>query len=605
MNSTRHSGLCIVIALLLLAITPAAGELGDDDSFGPSFSSNDRYVTFYSDATNLVAGGTSGERHVFVRDRNTGINTLVSRSSAGVEGDFFSTVSSLSADGRYVAFQSAATNLVSGDINNKLDIFVRDRQTGTTTRISKSSAGAEGNGDSTYPSISSDDGRYVAFQSAATNLVAGDGDTNGKTDIFVRDRNTGSTYLVSKNSGGVEGNGDSGNPEISADGRYVTFESAANNLVTGDTNSVTDVFVRDRTTGTTTRVSRDSAGVQGNGLSLDPSISDDGRFVAFGSAATNLVSGDTNGERDVFVRDRQTGTTTKVSKSSAGVAGDALSGTPSISADGRYVVFESTATNLVSGDTNAKFDVFVRDRQTGTTTRVSKSSAGAEGNDISEYPTISADGRYVTFESDATNLVSGDTNGAVDVFVRDRQAGTTTRVSKSNAGVEGDDASLNPAISSDGRYVAFHSIATNLVSGDTNGNSDIFVRDRQTGTTTRVSRDSAGVEGNDDSYTPSISADGRYVTFESDATNLVSGDTNAMYDIFVRDRQTGTTTLVARDSAGVVGNGPSEYPTISSDGRYVAFHSIATNLVSGDTNAMYDIFVRDRQTGTTTLVSKS
>jgi hypothetical protein len=431
MNSTRHSGLCIVIALLLLAITPAAGELGDDDSFGPSFSSNDRYVTFYSDATNLVAGGTSGERHVFVRDRNTGINTLVSRSSAGVEGDFFSTVSSLSADGRYVAFQSAATNLVSGDINNKLDIFVRDRQTGTTTRISKSSAGAEGNGDSTYPSISSDDGRYVAFQSAATNLVAGDGDTNGKTDIFVRDRNTGSTYLVSKNSGGVEGNGDSGNPEISADGRYVTFESAANNLVTGDTNSVTDVFVRDRTTGTTTRVSRDSAGVQGNGLSLDPSISDDGRFVAFGSAATNLVSGDTNGERDVFVRDRQTGTTTKVSKSSAGVAGDALSGTPSISADGRYVVFESTATNLVSGDTNAKFDVFVRDRQTGTTTRVSKSSAGAEGNDFSYYSDISSDGRYVAYQSFATNLVAGDTNAKFDIFVRDRQTGTTYLVSRS------------------------------------------------------------------------------------------------------------------------------------------------------------------------------
>jgi hypothetical protein len=429
MNSTRHSGLCIVIALLLLTITPAAGELGDDDSYGPSFSSNDRYVTFYSDATNLVAGGTSGERHVFVRDRDTGTNTLVSKSSAGVEGDFYSTVTSISADGRYVAFQSAATNLVSGDINNKPDIFVRDRQAGTTTRISKSSAGAEGDGDSTYPSISSDDGRYVAFQSAATNLVTGD--TNGKTDIFVRDRTTGTTTLVSKSSAGVEGNGDSGNSKISGDGRYVTFESAANNLVTGDTNGKTDIFVRDRQTGTTTRVSRSSAGVQGDALSLDPSISDDGRFVAFGSAATNLVSGDANGERDVFVRDRQTGTTTRVSRSSAGVAGDGLSGTPSISADGRYVAFQSTATNLVSGDTNTMFDVFVRDRQTGTTTMVSKSSAGVQGNYDSYYSDISSDGRYVAYQSFATNLVTGDTNGAFDIFVRDRQTGTTTLVSKS------------------------------------------------------------------------------------------------------------------------------------------------------------------------------
>jgi Tol biopolymer transport system component len=404
---------------------------------------------------------------------------------------------------------------------------------------------------------------------------------------------------------GAQGDSDSYYPSISADGRYVTFESDATNLVSGDTNAKFDVFVRDRQTGTTTRVSKSSAGAEGNDISEYPTISADGRYVTFESDATNLVSGDTNGAVDVFVRDRQAGTTTRVSKSNAGVEGDDASLNPAISSDGRYVAFHSIATNLVSGDTNGNSDIFVRDRQTGTTTRVSRDSAGVEGNGDSNYPSLSADGRYVAFWSNANNLVSGDTNAVTDVFVRDRQTGTTTRVSRDSAGVEGNDDSLRPSISADGRYVAFWSYATNLVTGDTNGAVDVFVRDRQTGTTTRVSRDSAGVEGNDDSYTPSISADGRYVTFESDATNLVSGDTNAMYDIFVRDRQTGTTTLVARDSAGVVGNGPSEYPTISSDGRYVAFHSIATNLVSGDTNAMYDIFVRDRQTGTTTLVSKS
>jgi Tol biopolymer transport system component len=404
---------------------------------------------------------------------------------------------------------------------------------------------------------------------------------------------------------GAQGNDNSSKPSISADGRYVTFDSDATNLVAGDTNGMTDIFVRDRNSGTTTLVSKNSAGVEGNLVSDVPSISADGRYVAFESAATNLVSGDVNGHDDIFVRDRQTGTTTRVSKSSAGVEGDGVSYNPSISADGRYVAFESDATNLVSGDTNAVSDIFVRDRQTGTTTRVSRDSAGVQGDLGSHWASISADGRYVTFMSDANNLVSGDTNGVQDIFVRDRQTGTTTRISRSSAGVEGDDNSWKPSISADGWYVTFDSDATNLVAGDTNAVSDVFVRDRSTGTTYLVSRDSVGVEGNDNSMAPSISSDGRYVAFESIATSLVAGDTNAVSDVFVRGRETGTTTRVSRDSAGVEGNAESQYNSISSDGRYVAFMSDATNLVTGDTNGYKDIFVRDRQTGTTTLVSKS
>jgi Tol biopolymer transport system component len=402
-------------------------------------------------------------------------------------------------------------------------------------------------------------------------------------------------------STGVQGS-DSG-PAISLDGRYVTFDSGLTNLVPGDTNGAYDVFVRDRQTGTTYLVSRDSAGVEGNGYSDSPSISADGRYVAFQSSATNLVSGDTNGAYDVFVRDRTAGTTTRISKSSAGVEGNGYSDSPSISSDGRYVAFQSSATNLVSGDTNGMDDIFVRDRQTGTTYLVSRDSSGVEGDGHSDSPSISADGRYVAFYSGSTNLVTGDTNGAWDIFVRDRQTGTTTRVSRSSAGVEGDGYSSNPSISADGRYVTFESLATNLVSGDTNGKRDIFVRDRQTGTTTRVSKTSVGVEGDGHSLNPSISADGGYVTFDSGSTNLVSGDTNGAWDIFVRDRQTGTTTLVSRSSAGLEGDGSSFYPSISADGRYVKFESTATNLVLGDTNGYNDIFVRDRQTGTTTSVT--
>jgi Tol biopolymer transport system component len=341
------------------------------------------------------------------------------------------------------------------------------------------------------------------------------------------------TERVSVSSAGEEGNGVSWSPSITADGRYVAFMSHASNLVPGDTNATPDAFVHDRLTGTTERVSVSSAGEEGNGASWVPSLSADGRYVAFPSAASNLVPGDTNATSDIFVHDRLTGTTERVSVSSAGEEGNGDSGWPSISADGRYVAFGSDASNLVPGDTNATPDIFVHDRLTGTTERVSVSSAGEEGNGGNWWPSISADGRYVAFLSDASNLVPGDTNG-YDIFVHDRLTGTTERVSVSSAGEEGNGGNWWPSISADGRYVAFLSDASNLVPGDTNGYKDVFVHDRLTGTTERVSVSSAGEEGNGVSGYPSISADGRHVVFESDASNLVPGDTNAWTDIFVR-----------------------------------------------------------------------
>jgi Tol biopolymer transport system component len=341
---------------------------------------------------------------------------------------------------------------------------------------------------------------------------------------------------VSLATDGTQGDSDSsGNdsPSISADGRYVAFDSLSSNLVPGDTNGFSDVFVRDRQTNTTTRVSLATDGTQGDSYSDNPSISADGRYIAFRSNASNLVPGDTNGTEDIFVRDRQTNTTTRVSVASDGTQGNDFSDNPSISADGRYVAFESYASNLVPGDTNATYDIFVRDRQTNTTTRVSVASDGTQGNNGSSYPSISADGRYVAFASIAGNLVPGDTNGLYDIFVRDRQTNTTTRVSVATDGTQGNDYSLNPHISADGRYIAFESAASNLVPGDTNGTNDIFVRDRQTNTTTRVNVASDGTQGNGYSAFSSISADGRYVAFASYANNLVPGDTNGAYDVFV------------------------------------------------------------------------
>jgi tricorn protease-like protein len=400
-----------------------------------------------------------------------------------------------------------------------------------TARVSVASDRTQANSTSNGASISAD-GRYVAFFSSASNLV--DGDTNGYTDAFVHDRQSGETSRVSVASDGSQANNYSNWPSISADGRYVAFSSAANNLVAGDTNEIFDVFVHDRQSGETSRISISSGGTQANDISFMASISADGRFVAFGSYASNLVADDTNGASDVFVHDRETGETTRVSVASDGAQADAWSSFPSISTDGHYVAFSSAASNLVTGDTNEMPDIFVHDRQTGETSRVSLASDGTQANSGSVDISISADGRYVAFNSTADNLVAGDTNGRDDIFVHDRQNGETARVSVASDGSQAiGSSSQEPSISADGRYVTFYTFASNLVPGDTNMRADIFIHDRQTSATIRVPNTPPGFLGNDSSYAPSISGNGRVIAFTSDASNLVAGDTNGVDDVFV------------------------------------------------------------------------
>lgn len=400
------------------------------------------------------------------------------------------------------------------------------------------------------------------------------------------------TERVSVDPAGVQGNSGSGEPTISPDGRFVLFGSGASNLVPGDTNNAEDVFVHDRQTGKIRRVSVDSAGVQGNDYSYPKSISANGRFVAFESSATNLVPGDTNDRSDIFVHDCQTGQTARVSVDSAAAQGNGTSRGGSISADGRFVAFYSFASNLVPGDTNDVEDVFVHDRQTGQTARVSVDSAGVQGDDRSQSPSISADGLLVAFHSLARNLVTGDSNGYADVFVHDRPTGQTTRVSVDSAGGQGNDDSDVASISADGRCVAFQSLASNLVAGIGAGN--VFVHDRQTGQTTPVSVDSAGAPGDRLSSGPSISAEGQFVTFRSLASNLVPGDSNGSADIFMHDRLTGETARVSVHTSGGQGNDDSLFASIAAKGRFVAFQSHASNLVPEDTNDSGDVFVRDR-----------
>ncbi len=405
---------------------------------------------------------------------------------------------------------------------------------------------------------------------------------------------TGVTTRVSVASDAAQANDFSFWHSISADGRYVAFESSASNLVPGDTNESEDVFVRDRLSGTTTRVSLDSGGVEANGSSHMPSISADGRYVAFSSSASNLVPGDTNEREDVFVRDRLSGTTTRVSVTSGGTQANGDSGWAVISGDGRYVAFASYASDLVAHDTNGRQDVFLHDRVAASTIRVSVGSDGLEGDRISTVPSISVDGRYVAFES-ASTLVSDDTNGYTDVFVYSRDTAAVSRVSVASDGAQANDGeSSGASISSDGRYVAFSSFASNLVSDDVNGYSDVFVHDRSTGTTTRVSLASDGTQADVWSGGPSISADGRYVAFTSAASNLVLGDINDYSDVFVHDRLTGATISISLAMDGTPANHWSEHAVIAGDGRHVAFFSRASNLVLGDTNGAGEVFVHTR-----------
>lgn len=348
-------------------------------------------------------------------------------------------------------------------------------------------------------------------------------------------------------------------------------------------------------------VSVNELGVQANWHSYKPTVSFDGRFIAFESDATNLVSGDTNARRDIFVKDTITGAVTRASVSSTSLQSTGSNYLSRISGNGRYMVFQSSSSNLVPGDTNSKRDIFVRDLQALTTARVSVGSSGNQANNNSIRSDISSDGRYVAFESDATNLVIGDVNLKRDIFVHDLITGTTEIVSIGTDEIQGNSGTLAFSISGDGRYVAFESAATNLVPNDTNGVRDIFVRNRFLGTTIRATTDANGFQSNGGSENPSLDS-GRYVSFESYASNLVAQDKNDTRDIFVKDIETGSIVIASVSSQGVQASAKSEYSSLSDDGRYVVFRSQATNLAEGVTLGLGYIYFRDIILGLTSFV---
>jgi hypothetical protein len=463
-----------------------------------SISANGRYVAFVSDATNLTANDNNDASDVFVRDRLTGQTILVSMNAAGTgTADQFSNSPTITPDGRFVVFISAASNLVTDDASLFIheDVYIRDLELGTTKLVSRNFAGiARGNLSSgPFDRLGiSDDGRYVVFTSSATDLTATP-DNNSQADVFVRDLQTNTTKLVSVNKDGTgPGNNVSSVGVITPDGRFVAFISQARDLTPIDT-PFGQVFIRDLQTNTTKLVTPNFSGTGASSGGVDPgverklAISDDGRFVAFVSGSGNLVPNDTGSTSDVFVRDNQLGTTILVSVTKDGLPPTTgNSGRFDMTPDGRYVSFVSGCDTLVNNDSNQQQDVFVRDLQTNTTALISVNQSGiaggngeADGFFVSMFvrTSISDDGRYISFASSAANLTSTpDSNNSLDVFVRDRQMSTTTLASKKFSGSSSADRGAGAAlISHDGTLVCYFSGSTDLVGYDTNGGiQDLF-----------------------------------------------------------------------------------------------------------------------------------
>ncbi len=634
-----------------------------------------RRMVFESNGTTLVPNDTNGVSDVFYYDGYL-YPPQMERVSVGINGEEANGPSiqpMMSVDGRFVAFLSEASNLVPGDTNGVQDLFLVDRQMGTTRRVSVSAAGEQANG-STLTFSMNPTGRYIVFESTASNLVPND--TNGTRDIFFFDRDgtppspdytPTPTYTMTPTPTSTSTHTPSSTstpspyPLTAPTNLVTTINRTLVTLTWTDNNvdeseyrierspfaptpvyeeiavvpaTVTYVFT-DTTLPENTiamyrvRAYRASDGtfsgyspvittrtywacspdaliqlvsVNNNGIPLDSgqaNMSGDGRYIVF-STSSRVPPEDTNTYRDVYVHDRFTCTTSLISRTNSGQAGNDDSEEGSISDDGRWVAFTSEAINLVPNTTARVYQVYLHDRQTGQTILVSHNTSGIPGDAASTTPQISSDGHYIVFQSNATNLVANDTvPTAGDVYVYDRLADQLTLISVDSNGTAGNGYSRYPSISDDGRYVAFESTASNLVPADANARQDIFVHDRQTGQTTLISTRIDGTQTHADSRQPMISGNGRYVIFMT--YDVLSSDPQALpQQIYLRDLQTGTFELISRTSDGAFAYGGSSYPVITPDGRFVYYITSATNLGDNgpDPANNLDNYVYDRQTQT-------
>jgi Tol biopolymer transport system component len=625
------------ISIGLPSDTPAGSSFDALINSSPIAAEDGRYVAFTSGAPNLLPMPQAVDLQVYFFDAADASTRLVSHAAGDAQtpANGRSQALALSQDGRFLLFASSATNLIAGisDSNGDADLFVFDRDDGSIELVSASAitATATSNHAAASGAISAD-GRYVVFSSLATDLAAGVVDSNNRHDVFLHDRQSATTTLVSRFHGAAlqSADGQSGGATLSANGRYVLFESLASDLVAGVTTNplIDSLYLYDRVDGSVQLVTRSvvSANSVANGYSRRVALSADGRYAVFASEASDLVAGFTrsHGGSDAFVFDRISGAVQLVSRqaASATAAGNQPSDPISVSADGQQVLFDSKATNLIAGlsDGNDEDDVFLFDLADASTRLVSRSASSplttAAGE--SRAVAISADGGSVLFYTRAADLAAGisDGNGATDAWVYQRSGGSYRLLSRAgSAAATANARSLPTAISASGRRVVFNSLASNVATGvaDYNGSTDVYLYDEDLLGATLVSRRTmvAPVAANAGGTPTACSADADVVAYISASTDLVAGvvDTNAERDVYVRDRTTGITELLSRSASDPLhtANEASNAGMISNDGRMVAFESEATDLVAGfsDTNARRDVFLHDRDLGQTVLVSRA
>lgn len=682
---------------------------GVSESNNASLSANGRWLLFKSQASNLVPDDTNGLADLFVRDAKTALIRRVNTSSTGAQANGECGDYALSANGRYVVFSSLASNLVPNDSNGVRDVFVKDLINDSTVRVSMNSDGKEPATDNEFegmPASISADGRYVAFLTFARLLPR---DTNIHNDVYVKDMLTGTLDLVSTAGDEALANFRNHQPAISATGRYVVFASQASNFVPEDTDIGTDIYIKDRVTRQIRLVSANAAGVRASESSIQPVVSADGRYVAFLSYARDLALPTNLANPDVYIKDMQTGAVERAQANAAGAIIGGATNSPAMTPDGRYVAF---SLNYYTPATGVMTRLYVKDRSTGEPIRVDRTSGGAyQSAGAAITPALSADGRFVSFASNNSTVALFDYNSLQDVFVFDRNAFVSQRAavtggtnsnghsgeamisrdgnrviftSDANTVIDGDgnqvrDAFLfnngstsfalrgsstslsqladAPFISADNAWVGFRTMASNIVAGDSNakpdvyvgnqgefilyrastdssgaqvsagtvlgpvtlnhnaslivfrasdttltpgdsnGFEDVFLKNRLTNATTLVSSSAAGVPGNGDSSQSMISDDGTRVAFTSLASNFATDDSNAVSDIYVKTLADGSIVRASSAADGSQGNGASSAPSLSADGRYVAFLSAASNLVAGDDNGRIDVFVKDLLTG--------
>ena len=671
------------------------GSPGDAVSGKPSISDDGRWAVFESSSSNLTDGPHAGpgeSYYVYLKDILTGDIQRIGETRVTGQPDGDARRPEISGDGRFVVFESYG-ELVPEDTNQRVDVYLYDRIAESMVLVSRGDSG-ELSRDSSNNAVISADGSTIAFTTVSSNIIGPNttggivtvdvehllaqhrvsvqpGDTSqdnnfgqalvtgGLSGTLWQDENgngvidagestlAGRTVYIDTNNNNVQDAGEptaitaaddaqtvvdeSGSYEFagllsgdytvrqvlpngwtqtspeyvaglrllaesdyvngvndtthpiydsasSDNGEFIAF-STDKSMLPSDTNSGSDIYVIHQATGLIELISQSTQGEIANGVSRNVVISGDGRFVVFRSFATNLALSDTNGNWDIFVRDRLLGTTSLVSSSSSGQVGDSFSYSPSISHDGSVVTFWSNSSNLVAGDSNGQFDVFLKDLGTGSIERINVDSNANQATGGQSHKSIANNtGQLVGFWSNATNLVAGDTNNTNDVFIRDRQTGLTERVSVSASGAEGNGSSDHFSMSDDGRFFVFQSNATNLTEDvGLSGNKQIFLKDRQTGVVTLISKGSALPDSH--ASLPEISADGRWITYHSASSNIVPGDVNSGDDVFLYDRTTGNTVLLSQSTEGGSGNGPSDWARISRDGSTITFNSMAVDLV--------------------------